>query len=133
VVRGLIVFDAFTSDAIPVHLVTREAVELYFQKIREDGVLAFNVTNRYVDLSPVLGAIARDLGVHVRGQGYRVSPEEEWEGKQSSVWIIMSRRAEHLGPLRHDQRWGVPVFGPGQRAWTDDYSNLIGAMRFGGG
>jgi hypothetical protein len=132
VVRGLIVFDAFTSDAIPVHLVTREAVQLYFEKIREDGVLAFNVTNRYVDLSPVLGAVARDLGVHVRGQGYRVAPEEEFEGKQSSVWIIMARRPEHLGPLHRDPRWGVPIVPDRQRAWTDDYSNLIGAMRFGG-
>ena len=60
---GLIVADAFSSDAIPTHLITREALALYFRKLTENGTLAFHISNRYLNLRPVLGNLARDAGL----------------------------------------------------------------------
>src|SRR5207244_8114742 len=60
---GIIVVDAFSSDAIPIHLITREALELYFRKLAADGVLAVHISNRHLDLAPVLGNLAQELGL----------------------------------------------------------------------
>ena len=60
---GLIVLDAFSSDAIPMHLLTREALRLYRDKLADGGLIAFHISNRYLDLAPVLGALARDAGL----------------------------------------------------------------------
>src|ERR671920_1495297 len=60
---GVIVADAFSSDAIPVHLMTREAIDLYLDKLREDGAIAIHISNRHLELEPVLGDLARDRGL----------------------------------------------------------------------
>ena len=66
----LVVLDAFSSDSVPVHLLTREAVELYLQKLRPNGLLAFHISNNYLDLKPVVGGIARSLGCIALAQDY---------------------------------------------------------------
>ena len=95
---GLIVLDAFSSDSLPVHLLSREAIRLYRSKLAKNGVLAFNLSNRYLDLDPVLGRQAADAGLACRvGYDLVVSPDEKQAGKQPSIWAVMAESRARLG------------------------------------
>jgi hypothetical protein len=123
---GLIVLDAFTSDAVPVHLLTREALALYRRKLASGGLIAVNITNRYLDLAPVVALLARDAGMACRVRvDADVSRAEEDAGKRGSIWAVLADRDEDLGTLRRDSRWVVPAANPAERVWTDDFSNLF--------
>lgn len=132
---GLIVVDAFSSDAVPMHLITREAVALYVQKLAERGVVAFHVSNRYLDLSPVLATLARELDLVclVRADlEYRVDEA----GHDPSIWVVLARRQSDLEGLPRP-RPGVPastvwsVVPPGgSPVWTDERANLFSAWRW---
>jgi hypothetical protein len=128
---GLLVLDAFSSDAIPMHLVTREALALFLQKLAPRGLMALHVSNRYLNLYPVFGDLARDAGVvaFVR-RDTNVSDAEEALGKLGSVWIVMGRDEAVLGSIATDTRWHRLEGKAGRRLWTDDYSNLLGAFRW---
>ncbi len=127
--HDLIILDAFSSDAIPVHLLTREALDLYFQKLSPHGVLAFHISNRYFDLGPVLSRLARDAHVVAYLQSdYDVTPVEERAGKAGSSWVVMARRPEDLGGLLHETQWRASFPNVTGAAWTDDYSNVLGAL-----
>jgi spermidine synthase len=131
---GLIVLDAFSSDSIPWHLVTREAVALYLSKLTDDGILAFNVSNRYLDIEPVLGDLARDAGLVCRGRleaDEDITAEERQLGKVASHFVIMARKPEHLGKLALDPRWHEVAGRPGIAVWTDDFSNILSVFRRG--
>jgi hypothetical protein len=124
---GLIVLDAFTSDAVPFHLITREALAMYEQRLRPGGVLLFNVSNRYVDLEPVLGNLAHDLGLACRTDEIKVTREQAEQRWDSSKWVVMARAPGALDPLG----WKTCGREPDARTWTDDYSNVLGALRWG--
>lgn len=124
----LLVIDAFSSDAIPAHLVTQEAVDLYASRLAEDGLLVFHISNRYVDLAPVLADIASDAalaGVLQRDGGTDLA-----SGKLGSSWVVLSRDADALSTLQADPRWQdlAASRSPGSRTWTDDFSNVLGAL-----
>ncbi|MDP8976886.1 MAG: fused MFS/spermidine synthase [Actinomycetota bacterium] len=122
----ILVVDAFNSDAIPVHLLTREALALYMDKLTDDGVLAVHITNRYLDLRPVLAALADDAGLTalVRDD-IDLSAPERAAGKSASVWVVAARRPAHLGRLVDDRRW-QPLEPSAERSvWTDDFSNIV--------
>ncbi len=125
-VYQLIVLDAFSSDAIPTHLLTREALQCYRSKLTADGVLAFHISNRYIDLTPVLGALARDASLKclVR-RDLSVSPDELRNGKEPSVWAVMAAREADLATLPGDPRWQPPRVDPREPVWTDDFSDII--------
>ncbi|MDR3618337.1 MAG: fused MFS/spermidine synthase [Paludisphaera borealis] len=121
----LIVLDAFSSDAVPVHLLSREAIALYRRKLAPGGVLAFNLSNRYLDLDPLMDRQARDAGLVCRIRyDVDVPPEEKQAGKLPSIWAVMADRDADLPGLVDDLRWQLPRHRPGSIAWTDDYSNL---------
>ena len=132
---GLIVVDAFSSDAIPVHLITREAIRLYLGKLRPGGLLALHITNEYLDLAPVLDAIAADLGI--RGlviEGEVASRREKLERKAPSLWAVLSPNAAALEPLAAGgNRRSLPSApGPPRDSrflWTDGFSNVFGVLR----
>jgi hypothetical protein len=120
---GVIVTDAFSSDAIPVHLMTREAIDLYFQKLQSDGVLAMHISNRHLDLEPVLGNVAQDAGLACRAQ---FDGETQGEpGKFPSNWVVMARQEDDLANLANKGRWQPCRTYPAWGVWTDDFSNLI--------
>lgn len=126
----LLVMDAFTSDAIPIHLLTREAVALYFTKLTDQGVLLIHITNRFLDLEPVVGRIAADLNLVARHYSdWDVSAERREQGMNLSDWVILARRPADLAFLGDDPRW-EPLNVPPGRSWTDQYSNLLGAIRW---
>jgi hypothetical protein len=129
--HDVIIFDAFNSDAIPVHLLTSEAVAMYLHKLTPRGVLAFHISNRYVDLRPVLSRVARDAGLvsYLRFEDV-VSPAEKYAGKEPSAWVVMARDIADLGSLTQDTQWRPALKTVTGAAWTDDYSNVLRTLRY---
>jgi SAM-dependent methyltransferase len=121
-----IVMDAYSSDAIPVHLITREALQLYLQRLAPGGVIAFHVSNRHLDLEPVVAELALDAGLValVRSEAY-VEAKEYADGKTPSQWMVVARRKEDFGRLNTLKSWGTPRRRPGLGVWTDDYSSIL--------
>lgn len=129
----LLVLDAFSSDAIPVHLLTREAFRLYVGKLSPNGVLAFHISNRYVELKPLLGDVAASAGLVALGQDdLRVTPDEMASGKFPSRWLVMARRRSDLGCLASDPRWQVVTPRSTPIVWSDDFSNLLSVFKWRG-
>jgi len=124
----LLVLDAFTSDAIPMHLLTRDAVRVYLSKLRPAGLLAFHVSNRHLALRPVLGDVAASLGLTAISQRHEVADAST--GQATSEWIVMARDAGDLDGLASDARWTRLVPRRNTRVWTDDYSNIVAALGF---
>jgi hypothetical protein len=124
---GLIALDAFSSDAIPVHLLTREALATYLSKLRPHGVIAFHISNQYVDLAPVLGNLAADAGLPCVDQ-YDGVVTRETLGKYPSHWIALARSPADLGRAATDGRWKPCARDAGERTWTDDYANVTAAL-----
>jgi hypothetical protein len=119
----VLVLDAFSGDAIPVHLLTREAIELFLSKLSDDGVLAVHVTNSYLDLEPVFAEHGRALELAGQLQDNEVTRDEFDRGKFPSEWLLLSRREENLKFVQGD--WRPLKARPGFRQWVDDYSNLL--------
>lgn len=126
---GLVVLDAFSSDAIPAHLLTEEAVGEYRRVLRPHGLLAFHVTNRHLDLVPVLAAEARKLGMTavVRRDLSSAAPASV------STWVVLARAPGDLERLRSRPGWTEAQPRPDVRAWTDDYSSLVEVLDVGWG
>lgn len=126
----LLVMDAFSSDSIPVHLVTQEAIELYFTKLRDRGILAINISNRFIDLSPVLGAIARQLNlVTLQRVEREISDLEKSRGKSPSNWVLLARDRSDFGELVGDANWEAIALKKDAPVWTDNFSNLLSVLR----
>lgn len=125
----LFALDAFSSDAVPVHLLTREAFALYIKKLSTNGTLAFHVSNRYLDLPPLVGRLLKDADpdFQILYEDERfISKEEMDTGKQKSIWVFATRNPNGFGkPPRQWYRL-QPSEGP---IWTDDFSNLLGVWR----
>src|SRR5687768_16316383 len=121
--------DAFSSDAIPVHLITREALGVYLRHVKPDGIVAFHVSNRFLDLIPVVARLAQEHGVHV--VLVRDDPDEEDDHKRSrSDWVLVSRDPAALKRAEIVERGATePEQRPEWRTWTDDYSNLIQILK----
>ena len=121
----LIVIDAFNSDAVPVHLLTREAIELDLARLQPGGIVAFNVSNRYVDLEPVLAAAARDLGL--AGLARIDEPGPEDADADASHVVVLARDPAALSTLSGRPGWR-PLAAPVSRTWTDRFSDLFGVL-----
>lgn len=127
----LILLDAFSSDAIPMHLITGEAMKLYLSKLSDGGLLAFHISNRCLDLEPVLGNLAANSELVCYAQD-EIEPSR-WEladGKDQSHWVLMARRVKDLGRLVKDSRWLPVPAQPKQGIWTDDFSNIWSVFRW---
>ncbi len=126
----LIVIDAFSSDAIPTHLITREALALYLSRLKPRGVVAFHVSNRFFNLPPVIARIAADRGVvgYVRDDG-EVPPDKAADAMRPSVWVVLARNEDDLGQVaRTGARWVRLMATTDVPLWTDDYTNVLGAL-----
>jgi SAM-dependent methyltransferase len=123
--------DAFSSDAIPVHLITREALQTYVRDLKPDGIVAFHVSNRFLDLIPVVARLAKELNLHATL--ISDDPDEEDEDrsfKSRSDWVLVSPDAKALA-ARAIVGAGAqpPKEHPEWRTWTDDYSNLVQILK----
>ncbi len=127
----VLVLDAFSSDSIPVHLMTREAFELYFRTLKPNGLLLVHVSNRFLDLGPVVGAVARSLGYSAITQFHAPSNAElEMSGEISaSRWVLVTRGGSDRETMMASGKW-VSLDDTTAPVWTDDYSNVVGVMRW---
>jgi hypothetical protein len=126
----LIVLDAFSSDAIPTHLLTREALRVYGSKLADHGVLVFHLSNRYLDLEPVLGRLIEDAGAAglLRVNTARNKELLDSDG-DPSIWAAVAPRASSLDGLRPDKRWQPLRSRAGVGLWTDDFTNIFSVFR----
>jgi spermidine synthase len=125
----VIVLDAFSSDAIPAHLVTREALQLYLSKLAPGGVVAYHISNRYINLRPVLAELARDARVAgLVGSDLGVTAAERAKMKTGSVWVVLARRATDFAALARRPEWTPLAPRADVRLWTDDFSDVIGVF-----
>jgi hypothetical protein len=126
--HDVLVLDAFSSDAIPVHLLTLEAIGLYVSRLSDAGVLAFHISNRHFDLRPVLARAAdrQHLIAVVRAEG---GLEANPLGYANSMWVTMARTTGALGSLNADPRWHR-LLTDGLPTWTDDFSNVWSVLHW---
>jgi hypothetical protein len=126
----VIIMDAYSSDAIPLHLITREALHMYQSRLAEGGVLVFHVSNRYFNLAPVLANLAADSGwVSLRNLDLAVSEADAKSGKSPSEWVVMARSPQDLATFAADQRWKPLLPNPAAPLWTDDFASLLPVLR----
>jgi SAM-dependent methyltransferase/MFS family permease len=121
--------DAFSSDAIPVHLITKEALGIYLKHVKSDGIVAFHVSNRFLQLIPVVARLAKEQGAHA--VLVNDDPDDEDESLRSrSDWVLVSRdRAALERPAIVEGGATEAEDRPEWRTWTDDYSNLIQILK----
>jgi len=122
----ILVLDAFSSDSIPVHLMTREAFSLYWQHLRPDGILAFHISNAYLDLSPIIRNLAHQFGK----QAISIVVEPDRLNWSKAEWVLVTSNQQFI-----DNEDLKPYFKPWpdqklrKEIWTDDYSNLFSALK----
>jgi len=120
---GLLIMDAFSSDSVPAHLLTTEAMDLYLSKLSNDGMLAFHISNRYLNLEPLLSGLSKRAGISAF---IRRDQERGLTGKYPSVWVVMARNDAALGSIASDSRWARVQ---GDIVWTDDFSNILSLLK----
>ncbi|MGL4423674.1 MAG: fused MFS/spermidine synthase, partial [Gemmataceae bacterium] len=128
----ILLVDAFSSDAIPVHLLTKEAVQLYMNRITDDGLVALHISNKFVKLDLVAGKIAEELGLEARVFS---DNQDGAIGKTASSWVVLARKPEHLGgilksdtPEALGHSWKPLPTDAAAPAWTDDFSDVLSVM-----
>jgi SAM-dependent methyltransferase len=123
-----LVIDAYSSDAIPVHLTTVEAIQLYLDRLSEDGVLVFHVSNRFYDLAQPLAGAAKALGLEGRTRHQSFAELKDHLGAMPSAVVVLARSEAALGPVGVDPLWqALPE--PQIELWTDDHADLLAALK----
>jgi hypothetical protein len=125
-IYDLIIVDAYSSDAIPIHLATEEAMEIYKQKLAPQGAVVMHVSNRHLELSSVVVGIAdaNDLKSWV----YSEDSGRDNEYIFSTSVVVSAREEADVGALASSDKWALTEAEDNQRVWTDDYSNVLGAV-----
>jgi hypothetical protein len=125
---GLIALDAFSSDAIPVHLITQQAIDLYLSKLAHGGILAFHISNRSLDLKPILADLAESRSLVCIG--FDDLKPGSFEGHDPSQWVVMARSETEISNLSINTQWQRLNGRKGTRVWSDDFSNILRAIRW---
>ena len=126
----LVILDAFTSDAIPVHLLTREAFTSYADRLSSDGIILVNVSNRFLDLEPAIAAVAHSLDMTALVQhDTDISADERSEGKTSSSWMLIAPEPSRLDDFIADPRWETARIDEDVRPWSDAFSDILAVLR----
>ena len=130
----ILAIDAFSSDAVPMHLLTREALGVYGRALAADGILLIHISNRYVDLEPVLAASADSTGWTAILRDDYLLPEQRGGTLHSSVWVALSRDPEMLGRLEtwseaQGYPWYELQYAEDFEGWSDDYSSILPLLK----
>lgn len=125
----IIVVDAFSGGAIPLHLLTREAMAIYRRHLRTGGAILFHISNRFVDLQPALARLAVEEKLHVRLVSHSPDEADDDESLLSSDWLLMSASASWFdSPALREEARALAEAAPGP-AWTDEFNNILSAIR----
>jgi spermidine synthase len=128
----LLAIDAFSSDAIPTHLLTTEAVRVYRSRLKAGGIIAIHISNRYLDLEPIVGAIAQDLGMaSISGHHVPSEEQERNEGDTASDWVFLADDADTLAPLAALDEFEPTRTEKKIKAWTDDRADIASVLLLG--
>lgn len=125
----VLVLDAFSSDAVPTHLLTQEALALYLSKLKENGLIAFHITNRHLALKKVLSTLVQEMNLAALIQEYQPKTDEPY--LIPADWAVITRHEKALDPLRQSRlgRWNLLPLYFGMRPWTDDFTNIISVWK----
>ncbi|BCG63227.1 MAG: hypothetical protein methR_P0923 [Methyloprofundus sp.] len=125
----LLVIDAFSSDSVPTHLLTQEALALYFSKIKPNGLLAFHITNRHLELKKVLADHAKQL--HYAALIQEFKPQQKIPLVVATDWFVLAKNEQVLAPLYKNGlgRWQKPALYFDMQPWTDDFTNIVGIWK----
>ncbi|MGZ8998690.1 MAG: spermidine synthase, partial [Allosphingosinicella sp.] len=131
----ILAVDAFSSDAVPMHLLTREALAVYGRAVQQDGIVLFHISNRYLDLKPVIADIAERGGWQSQMLQYFPTEDEEILNNTVSVWIALSRSQETLDRLLElsgddSQNWEILPTTPGFAGWSDDHASILPILNY---
>jgi hypothetical protein len=128
---GLLVLDAFSGDAVPVHLLTREALQIYLSRLADGGLIAVHISSNYLDLGSAVASLARDAGLVCLEQNETtIPPNELSQGKMPSHWVVLARRPADLDRLANLAEWG-PLAGRRRiDVWTDSHSDVFRLLRW---
>jgi hypothetical protein len=124
----LIIVDAFSSDAVPIHLLTREAMAIYLKKLSPHGMAVLHVSNRHLELASVVAGIAAANGLMTLLSNEPDPDEEADPYKFGGTVAAVARREDDFGLLTQSPHWTPMAADPGQWVWTDDYCNIVGAL-----
>jgi spermidine synthase len=124
----LIILDAFSSDVVPVHLLTREAIDGYLARLQDGGAVVLHLSNRYMELGGVIAAVAaaQDLVATFKDDDRPITVPPDYKANASVA--VLARRSADLGELPIRPGWHERKPDPDIRIWTDDYSNVLGAI-----
>jgi spermidine synthase len=131
----ILAVDAFSSDAVPMHLITREALRVYGRAVQPNGIVLFHISNRYLDLQPVVADLAAREGWHAAKLPYVPDEQEEVLNATISVWIALSRNPATLERLRalsgdDSVNWEPIEPRPGFAGWSDDHASILPIINF---
>ena len=124
----IIYVDAFSSDAIPIHLLTREAMAIYLRKLAPHGIAVIHVSNRYLELASVVSGIAAANGAVARVNDGSDVVEKVSEYLFVGTVVAVARNDADFGALAFSNYWPLKTPDLNQWVWTDDYSNVVGAI-----
>lgn len=126
----LVILDAYSSDAIPVHLITVEAMRIYLDRLAPGGAIALHISNRNLDLEPVVSRLAEELGLFMRVRyDAHIDPALREEGKMWAQWVVLARSEADVPEVVANPAWIPGRTREGQRLWTDDYSSILDVLR----
>jgi len=129
---NLVVLDAFSSDAIPMHLLTHEAMAVYLSRLAPHGVLAIHISNRHLGLGGIVGRLAEANGL-VALRKRDAKQEKDWPAdKTASEWVMLARSRDDLSSLTSDPEWAAPAVTAATPLWTDDFSNILSVLQIRG-
>jgi hypothetical protein len=126
----LLIMDAFSSDSVPTHLLTKEALQLYFNKLKPTGILAFHITNRHLSLKKVLADHAKQLNYSALIQEFK--PQKNIPLVIATDWVVLAKNKEILTPLQQSRagNWEqLPLYFD-MKPWTDDFTNILSIWKF---
>jgi hypothetical protein len=125
----LLILDAFSSDSIPTHLITKEAMQLYLTRLHENGLIAMNVTNKFIDVRPVLLGLAEHFGLTMAIREDRLAGDHtDNDGRLSVTFVVMSPRADLVEPFLSTGRWQTIKTDRPVTLWTDEHSNIFDVL-----
>lgn len=122
----LLILDAFSSDSIPMHLLTREAIEGYLRKLSPNGIIVFHISNRFFNLEGLFTSLAESLNLQNR---FTLNPQMNFPYVTPSIWMVLAKSETDLSYLTREKNWQERRSGK-TRYWTDDYTNMMSIIQF---